>query len=295
MSGRRLIDRDERVRKKPMRVLVLGMCRTGTTTLSAAMRKLDFTTHQMRDILVKPTELALWQEAINVTLLPPQERPAKQRELLPYGKAEFDKLLGDYDAVMDLPGCVFAKELIKAYPDAKVILTTRNYKSWEHSMQESIWCLDTWSLFKLCRILNITHMAPLVRFVHTVFRVHNGNNYGGPSANDAYEKHYSEVRSLVPKEQLLEVGTIAELEWEPLCEFLGSNVPTSQFPRLNEEKALRENLESTWWSMVRYLVLMICLPSLVTIGAILLYMYMDNIRAYRDQWMIGPLKSYLEA
>ena len=33
-------------------------------------------------------------------------------------------------AVCDWPACAFAKELIEAYPNAKVILTTREVDSW---------------------------------------------------------------------------------------------------------------------------------------------------------------------
>lgn len=33
-------------------------------------------------------------------------------------------------AVCDWPACAFAKELIEAYPNAKVILTTRDVDSW---------------------------------------------------------------------------------------------------------------------------------------------------------------------
>lgn len=277
-----------------MRVLVLGMCRTGTTSISSALRKLGYTPHQMREVLMKSSELVLWQEAINVTLLPPQDRPAKQRNQPPYTRPDFDKLLSDYDAVMDLPGCIFAKELIEAYPDAKVILTKRRYEDWEQSMQESIWCLDTWKLFRLCRILNITQLAPLMRLVHSVFRVHNGNQYGGSAARSAYEKHYSFVRSLVSKERLLELDTDVELRWKPICEFLGVDVPKEQYPTMHEEKAMRKNLEAAWWSMVRYVVLMLLLPGLVTVGAIIMYWYAEELRVLRDEWVLGPMKAYIE-
>lgn len=33
-------------------------------------------------------------------------------------------------AVCDWPACAFAKELIEAYPNAKVILSTRDVDSW---------------------------------------------------------------------------------------------------------------------------------------------------------------------
>jgi hypothetical protein len=38
--------------------------------------------------------------------------------------------LSSTQAVCDWPACAFAKELIEAYPEAKVILTTRDVDSW---------------------------------------------------------------------------------------------------------------------------------------------------------------------
>lgn len=294
MANARLIDQDERTRKLPMQVLVLGMCRTGTTSISVALRNLKYTPYQMREALLKPQDLALWQEAINVTLLPPQERSFGQESQSPYGKAEFDKLLGDYDALLDIPGCVFAKELIEAYPEAKVILTKRAYTVWEQSMQESIWCLETWSLFRICRILNVTKLAGLMNLVHSVFHVHSGNQYGGPGSQSAYEKHYDTVRSLVPKDRLLELDTDSNLTWGPLCDFLGKEVPKEQYPNLNEERAMRKNLENAWSDMVRYLILMFLLPGAITVIGILLWVYADAIRGLRDEWIIKPLGAYLD-
>jgi hypothetical protein len=293
MSAQRLIDRNERTRKKPMRILVLGMCRTGTTTIAVALRKLGYTSHQMRDVLAKPSELALWEEAVNVTLLPPQDRPSNQKTMEPYGKVEFDKLLADYDVVMDLPGCVFASQLVEAYPDAKVILTKRRYEDWEQSMQESIWCLDTWRLFTLCRQFNLTQMAPLTRLVHSVFRVHNDNNYGGPAAKAAYNKHYDTVRSLVSQDRLLELDTDVDLSWEPLCQFLGREVPQQNFPKMSEEKTMRKGLESAWWGMVLYFVSMVLLPGGVVVGSYLLYTHAPELRAYRNEWLMVA-KKYME-
>ena len=204
-------------------------------------------------------------------------------------------MLGDYDAVMDLPGCVLAKELIEAYPDAKVLLTIRDYESWEHSMKDSIWCLDMWTLFRLCRTLGLTQLAPVMRLVHVVFRVHNGNNYGGPIAKEAYEKHYDTVRSLVPAGRILEIDTESDLTWGPLCDFLGDSIPKEQYPKLREEKAMRQNLEKAWWSMVRYTILMILLPGMVTVTSVMMYLYAGEITMFRDNKILGPLKGYLDS
>ncbi|KAL5116186.1 hypothetical protein ACEQ8H_005963 [Pleosporales sp. CAS-2024a] len=285
----RLIDRDERTRKIRMRVLVLGMCRTGTTTLSSALRRLGYTPHQMREVLLHPKDLALWQEGLDLTYISPSQQASKK----PYGKAEFDKLLGDYDVVMDIPGCVFANELIEAYPEAKVILTTRDYKSWEESMQQSIWCLCTWDLFNAARILHASQMAPLIRLVHSIFKVHNGNAYGGQQAKEAYEAHYTMVRDLVPKEQLLEMDP-DHMTWEPLCDFLNRPVPKEPIPKAKEEKAMRQYLDRAWWGMVQYCVLMLVLPGIVMLLCIVFYNHVDALRELRDEYILLPIRAFLD-
>jgi hypothetical protein len=294
LAGRK-IDHDERERKIPVRILVLGMCRTGTTSLSIALRKLGFTPHHMRNILASPKDIPLWQEAINLTLLSPQDRPSHQKNRAPYGKAEFDKLLGDYDVVMDVPGCIFAKELIEAYPDAKVILTTRDYASWEESMQESIWCLCTWRLFAMARYFNLTAMAPLMRLMHSIFRAHNGNNYGGPKAQAAYEAHYDLVRATVPKDKLLEFDPDADdTTWHPLCKFVNIKVPEEAWPQLKDERGMRQNLEHAWWGMVQYCGLMMVLPTGVALLCLVFYQYLDAFREMRDEYILMPIKAFLD-
>lgn len=56
----------------------------------------------------------------------------------PYGRAEFDKLLGHCQAVCNMPALCFAEELIAAYPEAKVILTVRDIDSWYRSVSAHV-------------------------------------------------------------------------------------------------------------------------------------------------------------
>jgi hypothetical protein len=298
MANHRLIDdKEAKPRTQPMRVLVLGMPRTGTSSLIIALRTLGYTPYHMRSILTNPAEIPLWHEAVNTTLVAPAQRPAAQRNLAPYTKADFDKLLGDCDTVADLPGCIFAQQLLEAYPEAKVILTTRAYDDWEASMQESLWCFLTWRLFAACRVLGLTQMAPLMRFLHAVFRVHNGNHYGGPAARDAYKTHYDTIRSLVPAERLLEVEAEKELGWERLCAFLGNGrtPPSMEYPKTVEDAAMRATLEKAWRGMVRYMAMMVVLPGLVVVLAVAFFFYYSELVALRDEWVLGPLKAYLDA
>lgn len=258
MPTQRLIDQLDRPRKKPMRVLVLGVSRTGTSSIMQALQTLGYTPFHMMQIHRDNSQIPYWHEAINVTFLPDSSRPAHQRGAPPYGREELDKLLAEYDAVTDWPAALFVEQLVEAYPEAKVVLTRRGYESWERSMRESIWLHFTRPIPVLCRVFNISPHAPLLRMVHAVFKVHNGNAYGGPQAREAFEKHYELVRSVVPREKLLEFGPV--FEWEPLCEFLGEEVPDVPYPWSNEGKVMRERIDGLQWNMANYLLGTVVMP-----------------------------------
>jgi hypothetical protein len=59
---------------------------------------------------------------------------------------------------------------------------------------------------------------------------------------DYYHKHQERVRQLVPKEQLLDNYHVGE-GWQPLCDFLGFEVPDIPFPYLNDRKSILQKLE----------------------------------------------------
>jgi len=53
-----------------------------------------------------------------------------------------------------------------------------------------------------------------------------------------YLAYYERIRKGTPKERLLVFKV--EQGWEPLCRFLGKEVPGEEFPRLNERGSIRE-------------------------------------------------------
>lgn len=59
------------------------------------------------------SNLDLWAEAL---------RAKYHGEGKKWGREEFDKMLGDYDGIADVPGICFVEELVEAYPDAKIVL-----------------------------------------------------------------------------------------------------------------------------------------------------------------------------
>ena len=61
------------------------------------------------------------------------------------------------------------------------------------------------------------------------------------NARRVYEDHYKEIRRVAPKDRLLDYKLGSE--WEPLCRFLGRDVPDVPFPRVNESAMLERQLK----------------------------------------------------
>ncbi|KAF4619068.1 hypothetical protein G7Y89_g14779 [Cudoniella acicularis] len=126
------INRRRCIRKVPMKVLILGLGRTGTASIRAAMKQLGYidTYHMMCASIENPPDALMWHEALR----------AKYEGIgMPYTRSDWDQLLGHCQAVCDWPAIAFAPELIAAYPDAKVILTSRSVDSWHASTLKTVY------------------------------------------------------------------------------------------------------------------------------------------------------------
>ncbi|EQB59524.1 hypothetical protein CGLO_00066 [Colletotrichum gloeosporioides Cg-14] len=199
------VDRRQCTRVVPMKVLCLGLCRTGTMSVRLALRSLGYLeTYHMRSASTEtPRDCDLWIEALRA-------KYDGQGRL--FDRRDWDMLLGHCQAVCDFPAAAFAPELIAAYPNAKVILTTRDVDAWYLSTSKTInrvvhdkefWWLSRFDwAFRLYR--------PMLLMLWD--RFFNGDFE--KRGKGAYEAHYAMVRSLVPPGRLLEFSV--EDGWEPL-------------------------------------------------------------------------------
>ncbi len=195
-----------------LQVIGAGFGRSGTTSLRAALRILGLQPcYHMRVALLSNAHMRFWIRA-------------KAGEAVDYRR-----VLGGYRATVDWPACEFYRELMAAFPEAKVLLNRRDPEGWYDSMLETIWAIQKVFPWWLPR---------------NVWRIHDDLLWNGRFRGEfldrertleRYREHVEEVRRVVPPERLL-VYDVKE-GWEPLCRFLGRPVPAEvPFPRLNDRR-----------------------------------------------------------
>ncbi|KAJ7606804.1 P-loop containing nucleoside triphosphate hydrolase protein [Roridomyces roridus] len=232
------IDRHACRRVVPMEVLSLGMGRTGTVSMQAALRILGYNDcYHGFDIFLNVKDCDMWMEAF----------AAKYQGKGKFGRAEFDRLLGHCMAVTDAPCNSFGPELIDAYPEAKVILVEREIESWYKSFSivaEGIYGPGVQRATILDPFWTGRSLGVLRQWLALEFGA-NSLEKAKEVARERYRAHYAEIRRVTPKERLLEYELGSG--WEPLCKFLGKPVPDVPFPRLNEAETLKEKIGILRW------------------------------------------------
>jgi len=152
----------------------------------------------------------------------------------PFGRSEFDQLLGHCEAVTAGPINCFGPGLIEAYPEAKVVLCEREYESWFRSFEAMIDSVYSpiGTVLKYTDPMCTGKMRSVAEaWLPGQFRARTKEECK-KNARWVYEEHYREIREATPEGRLLEyrLGD----GWGPLCKFLGKEVPDVPFPKLNE-------------------------------------------------------------
>ncbi|KAJ7181456.1 P-loop containing nucleoside triphosphate hydrolase protein [Mycena crocata] len=226
-------DRRTAKRTVPMQVLGLGFSRTGTASMRIALETLGYNeTNHGFIVWTNPAEMEMWTEAINAKYF------GKGK---PYGPADWDRLLGHCMAVTDVPHLLFAEELIAAYPDAKVVLTTRDPDSWWKSYAATVGGALESPLGAMNAWLEPETAGKIRDFWRLVFLAMFQTEHVTPEiAKVRYAAYYEEVRRMVPKERLLDYR-VGE-GWEKLCKFLEKDVPAGLFPKVNDTQAFHDHM-----------------------------------------------------
>jgi hypothetical protein len=213
-----------------MHVIGAGLPRTGTLTQKAALEMLGLgPCYHWVDVLADLDRVADWDRALN-------------------GDADWPRLFPGFHSTADWPGGHFFRELAAAYPEAKVLLSTREPASWEVSFRDTIWsmCFGE-SLVRLLSSARAQIEPRWERYLALVDRMfwHGPSAFAPKHAEPAdliaaMERHNDAVRREIAPERLLEWRV--EEGWEPLCAFLEVPVPDAPLPHLNDRATFHERV-----------------------------------------------------
>ncbi len=205
-----------------LKVIGAGFGRTGTLSMKAALEELGFgPCYHMTEVFNNPEHIASWVAAT-------EGKPVDWKDFLK-----------NYQATVDWPACTFYAELMRANPDAKVLLTVRNPESWYESVSSTIYPISRRVIgspfIGLIARLLFPDRLKVGRMINALIwqQTFDGKFEDKEYALAVFQRHIEEVKKNVPPEKLLVYDV--KQGWEPLCAFLGVEVPRDKpFPHLNE-------------------------------------------------------------
>jgi Sulfotransferase domain len=192
----------------PLDVIGVGLGRTGTTSLAAALERLGFGPCYKDE--------ALWVDA-------PWWRDAIEGAHL-----DWDEVLGSFRSIVDWPAALVWRRLVTHFPEARVVLTVRDPDVWYDSMVQVLEPLlaagsqsDRPELASACSIW--------YRLI--IEELFEGQFSDRAHATRVFRGHVAAVKDGVAPGRLL-VQDCRD-GWAPLCHFLETPVPPEPFPQRN--------------------------------------------------------------
>lgn len=197
-----------------LKVICAGLPRTGNTSLAEALRILGYKTLQ---------------------------HATERLPLFPTADTSF-QVFDDVDAVVDLPAAMYWRELLEAYPEAKVILTVRDVDDWYQSMVRHIEVMRAAGDTECDRLHTLVFGSaePSEHWYKRRFQEHNAALVG--LVDDGLEIHgdmaFRKATSWEIGTGLLLLsvtdGRVTSDPWQRLCDFLDKPIPDVPFPWLNK-------------------------------------------------------------
>ena len=154
------------------------------------------------------------------------------------GKAvDWNSVFSDFQAAVDWPAAAYYSELLKTFPEARVVFSYRHPEEWYQSVSETIFnvapSIPTWVRFLFPHVDRLALMIE-----KTVWQNELGGKFQDREhALNFFEQRLKQVKAAVPQEKLF-VHAAAD-GWGPLCAFLEVGVPDIPYPRLNESARIK--------------------------------------------------------
>lgn len=189
-------------------IIGAGFGRTGTYSLKAALERLGFgPCHHMSEVIGEPTQIKLWSDVVQ-------------------GQPDYDRIFAGFRAAVDFPVSAYWQDVLAASPGARVILSHRDSENWYSSFSQTILPLildrEAWP----------AETKPWFEMIENVII---GKALGRRTDRDgiiaAYRSNEAAVRKLEAHGDAL-IFRVSD-GWEPLCNFLGVDMPEEPFPKTN--------------------------------------------------------------
>eukprot|EP00039_Didymoeca_costata_P009489 m.125899 g.125899 ORF g.125899 m.125899 type:complete len:232 (-) comp14504_c0_seq2:709-1404(-) len=213
-----------------MRVLVAGLSRTGTTSMTIALKELQFDClHHEHYMFPKNVLFPGWGS--NHFLLPLFESLSSHS---PIETTKLKEQLQDVDAISDWPACLFSTEIAEAFPECKVILTVRDVDSWINSvltLRNEVKKRDDYLAASPTKIPSeVIEMTN--RRAQMATNLVGNRDYWPEDREELRQmflRHNNNIISKIDSSRLL-IWNIGD-GWDKLCEFLEVPVPSTPFPQ----------------------------------------------------------------
>ncbi|WP_413437671.1 sulfotransferase family protein [Sulfuriferula sp. GW1] len=214
-----------------LEIIGAGFGRTGTLSVYTALQQLGFPCYHMFEVLENKenkSHLDFWRKVANSA---------------PGAQHDWAQVFSKYTAAVDNPACCVWRELLAAYPNAKVVLTVhpRGAEAWYESTMDTIYFTETMWQFKV-----LEFATPFGRKFGDMSRKliwqrsHKGTMDDRDLAIAHYHQHIADVKAAVPADRLLVFS--ADQGWKPLCEFLDVPAPETEFPNVNDRAAIKKTV-----------------------------------------------------
>lgn len=192
-----------------LRVVGAGLGRTGTHSQKLALeRLLGAPCYHMIETFGRPDDIPVWHRAVNGDL------------------PDWHTFLADYAAAVDWPVAAFWRELSDAFPDAIVLLSTRDIDSWWTSASNTIFQVVGNEV--AAEEITGAQQSMAVDMLTKRFTPHWMEE---DEAKRAFEQHNADVRASIPDDRLVEWQPGDG--WDPICNALGLPVPDEPYPHVN--------------------------------------------------------------
>jgi len=194
-----------------LKVIGAGVGRTATFSMKFALEHLGIgPCYHMSEVFAGARRnIPLWLDVVN-------------------GNPDWDTVFEGYASTTDYPACTYWRELAEYYPNAKVVLTTRDADVWFESVSQTIFSKEMQG--------SLVGSPAETMMKGTIFEAFGDKVGDRAFMTDWFERRNQDVIDSLSPERLLVFSP--KEGWEPICSFLGVPIPKEPFPRVNSRDEL---------------------------------------------------------